>query len=320
MLKMRYADWANSQCIELTGPSPFECLDGGGTITCYPLFDGVKAVLLQLETRCFIETRTKKNALEINFCSNGRFESSFSARDHVILKPGDMSVSTFDGIHGTESESTFPLGYYDGICLHVDCCAAQAWMQRHTPDFAVDFDALKCRLLSDSWYFAGNAGPRCEHVFRELYENVSYFDREYLQLKAVELFMLLARIPLSGAERGYCSPKQLELIRHLRDHLLTDRESYVSLAQLAEEHGISVSHLQKLFRQVYGVPIYRYIKEYRLEQSAVELVRSEKKITEIAMDAGYDSASKFSESFRKRYGVTPSAYRMSAGQAAKRNI
>ena len=45
---------------------------------------------------------------------------------------------------------------------------------------------------------------------------------------------------------------------------------------LAAEHEISVSHLQKLFKQVYGVPVYHYIREYRLEQAAVELVRSSK--------------------------------------------
>ena len=59
---------------------------------------------------------------------------------------------------------------------------------------------------------------------------------------------------------------------------------------------------KKLFKQTYGMPVYHYIKEYRLEQAAVELVRSRKPITEIAQHAGYDNASKFSESFKKRYG------------------
>jgi AraC-like DNA-binding protein len=102
--------------------------------------------------------------------------------------------------------------------------------------------------------------------------------------------------------------------------LLTNREGYISLASLAAEHEISVSHLQKLFKQVYGVPIYRYIKEYRLEQAAVELVRSRKPITEIAQHAGYDNASKFSESFKKRYGKTPSRYRADKTNAVKRSI
>ena len=119
---------------------------------------------------------------------------------------------------------------------------------------------------------------------------------------------------------SYYSAEQTVLVHHLRDHLLTNREGYISLASLAAEHEISVSHLQKLFKQVYGVPIYRYIKEYRLEQAAVELVRSGKSVTEIAQQAGYDNASKFSESFKKRYGKTPSRYRADKKNAVKRSI
>ena len=131
--------------------------------------------------------------------------------------------------------------------------------------------------------------------------------------------MLLSRIPRGNLEDPYCSARQVALIRHLRDHLLTDRDNYVSLAQLAAEHQISVSYLQKLFKQIYGVPVYHYIKEYRLEQAAVELVKSGNPITQVAQDAGYDNASKFTECFKKRYGMTPSAYRARANASSKWN-
>ena len=61
-----------------------------------------------------------------------------------------------------------------------------------------------------------------------------------------------------------------------------------------------------------ALSVYHYIKEYRLEQAAVELVRSDKSVTQIAQNAGYDNASKFSECFKKRYGITPSQYRLRA--------
>ena len=41
-------------------------------------------------------------------------------------------------------------------------------------------------------------------------------------------------------------------------------------------------------------------------------------MTEIAQDAGYDNASKFSAFFKERYGVTPSQYRTDA--KAKQSI
>ena len=298
----------------------FENAAGRGEIHYYRLFDGVGIMLLRLEMETYTEIRTQIGMIEINFCINGRFETSFSMRDSVLLKPGDMAISCYDGVHGSSSESRFPLGYYEGICLEVNSEAASGWIAQHAPAFHVDFSALKQNLLDSKWYMVGSAGSRCEHVFRELYESASYADHTVLQLKVLELLLLLERIPQESGMDSYYSAEQTLLAHHLRDHLLTNREGYVSLTQLAAEHEMSVSHLQKLFKQVYGVPVYRYIKEYRLEQAAVELVRSRKPITEIAQHAGYDNASKFSESFKKRYGKTPSRYRADKKQTAKRSI
>ena len=267
----------------------FEYADGNGEIHYYRLFDGVGIMLLRLEMEAYTEIRTQIGRLEVNFCVNGRFETSFSMRDRVLLKPGDMAVSCYDGFHGSSSESCFPLGYYEGICLEIEPAAAGNWIKQNAPAFSVDFAAWKQNLLGCKWYMVGAAGPRCEHVFRELYESAFYEDTGFLQLKTLELLMLLGRIPQENTAGLYCSSEQTVLAHHLRDHLLTNREGYISLASLAAEHEISVSHLQKLFKQVYGVPIYRYIKEYRLEQAAVELVRSGKSVTEIAQQAGYDN-------------------------------
>ena len=284
------------------------CADGGGRIDCYALFDGVTAMRLRLETSGFAERRERRGGLEINFCANGRFESDFSPRDRVALTPGDMALSLLDGVHGALSESRFPLGYYEGVCLTVDCAPAAEWMARNVAPLRADFEALRRIVPAGRWYVAGGAGPRCEHVFRELFENLPYFDREYLRLKALELFMLprgrRARPPAPEAPAPRRSAPWL-------------RSGYVSLAELAREHRISVTRLQKLFKQVYGVPVYHYLREYRLEQAAVELSRSEKRVVDVAMDAGYDSASKFAAAFRERYGVTPSAFR--AASASKWN-
>ena len=320
IVHITYHDETNIGSCPIGQTGGFENADGNGEIHCFRIFDGVSVMLMQLEMGSYTEIRTQVGVLEVNFCINGRFETSFSMRSHVLLKPGDMAISCYDGLHGTKSESHFPLGYYEGLCLEIDPAAAGHWIRLNAPAFPIDFTALKQNLLGSKWYMVGPAGPRCEHVFRELYESASYAECGFLQLKVLELMLLLGRIPQERAADPYCSAEQTALAHHLRDHLLTNREGYVSLAQVAAEHEMSVSHLQKLFKQVYGVPVYRYIKEYRLEQAAVELVRSRKPITEIAQHAGYDNASKFSESFKKRYGKTPSRYRADKTNAVKRSI
>lgn len=320
IVHITYHDETNIGSCPIGQTGGFENADGNGEIHCFRIFDGVSVMLMQMEMGSYTEIRTQVGVLEVNFCINGRFETSFSMRSHVLLKPGDMAISCYDGLHGTKSESHFPLGYYEGLCLEIDPAAAGHWIRLNAPAFPIDFTALKQNLLGCKWYMVGSAGSRCEHVFRELYESASYADHTVLQLKVLELLLLLERIPQESGMDSYYSAEQTLLAHHLRDHLLTNREGYVSLAQLAAEHEMSVSHLQKLFKQVYGVPVYRYIKEYRLEQAAVELVRSRKPITEIAQRAGYDNASKFSESFKKRYGKTPSRYRADKTNAVKRSI
>ena len=319
MINIIYHDGINAVSCPPGQTGGFENAVGDGEIHCYQLLEGVSVMLMRLEMESYTEVRTQTGLIEINFCVGGRFETRFSLRDQVLLKPGDMAVSCYDGLHGSQSESHFPLGYYEGICMEVAPAAARRWMERNAPAFCVDFVAWQENLLGNKWYMYSPAGPRCEHVFRELYESAPYQDFAFLQLKALELLMLLGRIPREEGADVYCSAKQAELIHHLRDHLLTDREGYVSLANLAAEHDISVSHLQKLFKQMYGVPVYHYIKEYRLEQAAVELVRGTKPVTQIAQSAGYDNASKFSECFKKRYGVTPSQYRANAKEAPKQS-
>ena len=229
IVHITYHDETNIGSCPIGQTGGFENADGNGEIHCFRIFDGVSVMLMQLEMGSYTEIRTQVGVLEVNFCINGRFETSFSMRSHVLLKPGDMAISCYDGLHGTKSESHFPLGYYEGLCLEIDPAAAGHWIRLNAPAFPIDFTALKQNLLGSKWYMVGPAGPRCEHVFRELYESASYAERGFLQLKVLELMLLLGRIPQERAADPYCSAEQTALAHHLRDHLLTNREGLCPL-------------------------------------------------------------------------------------------
>ena len=147
MIDIIYHDGASAAPDQAAQSGGFAQADGNGEIHCYSWLDGVSAMLMRLEMKSYTELRTQKGLLELNFCANGRFETRFSLRDHVLLKPGDMAISCYDGVHGSRSESHFPLGYYEGICLEVDPERARRWVERNAPAFRVDFSALQQNLL-----------------------------------------------------------------------------------------------------------------------------------------------------------------------------
>ncbi len=78
---------------------------------------------------------------------------------------------------------------------------------------------------------------------------------------------------------------------------------------LAEKLGYSFFHFCHIFRICNDVPVGEYIRRRRLQLASTELVQG-KKITEIAMDFGYDTPSGFSKAFRKEFGMSAQEYRL----------
>lgn len=58
-----------------------------------------------------------------------------------------------------------------------------------------------------------------------------------------------------------------------------------------------------------GLPVGEYIKKRRLAIAGSELVSTDRKIIDIALDYGYDSPDSFTKAFTRFHGATPSAVR-----------
>lgn len=91
-----------------------------------------------------------------------------------------------------------------------------------------------------------------------------------------------------------------------------------SLADVARQVGVTPVYLTTVFRQVEGMPLYRYHNRVRLAHALNRLPGAEC-LTSLALDLGYSSHSHFSAAFRAQFGVTPSRFRaeQGAGSAAR---
>lgn len=83
----------------------------------------------------------------------------------------------------------------------------------------------------------------------------------------------------------------------------------IVLEQVAREAGYSLFHFHRLFHAVVGDSVKEYIRKRRLTRSAEELIRSERRVVDIAMEYRYESHESFTRAFKKMYGVAPLQYR-----------
>lgn len=79
--------------------------------------------------------------------------------------------------------------------------------------------------------------------------------------------------------------------------------------RLAEENGMEIHMLMRLFRKHLGVSPLEYRNRLRIEEAKRHLAHSTLSMKEIAERLGYRNALYFSTAFRKRTGVSPSLYR-----------
>lgn len=92
----------------------------------------------------------------------------------------------------------------------------------------------------------------------------------------------------------------------------------VSLSEIAGRLGVSTAHLCRTFHHVTGIRFREYVGRLRAEYAREQLESTQRKVTEIAFAAGFQSLSQFNRVFRSVYGESPRNVRRQAGSAAPR--
>jgi AraC family transcriptional regulator len=68
-------------------------------------------------------------------------------------------------------------------------------------------------------------------------------------------------------------------------------------------------HFHRLFRELVGKPIGRYVRDLKLEYSLYQLLCSQESILQIALQAGFGSHEAFTRAFARGFGLLPSTLR-----------
>jgi AraC-like DNA-binding protein len=72
---------------------------------------------------------------------------------------------------------------------------------------------------------------------------------------------------------------------------------------------ISPGHLARLFRENKGLSFTDYLRNIRLQKAAEALRNTKLPVSRVGKNVGYHDGSRFALHFRKKFGMTPIAYR-----------
>jgi len=100
-----------------------------------------------------------------------------------------------------------------------------------------------------------------------------------------------------------------ELIGGMIEAMRRADVSDLTVEDAANGLNLSVRHFRRLFREHTGQSFHEFLTDLRVEHAKQILLRSERKIIEVAWETGYGSLSQFNLVFKKKTGWTPGQYR-----------
>ncbi|MGK0187520.1 MAG: AraC-like DNA-binding protein/ligand-binding sensor protein [Verrucomicrobiales bacterium] len=136
---------------------------------------------------------------------------------------------------------------------------------------------------------------------------------------ALQLAALMNRVVLEARN------SEPETVRKAKAYIMDHIDEKMSLETVAAEVSVSTFYLCKMFKQATGMTFTEFVNRQRVELAKGELLKPNRRITEIAYDVGYQSLSQFNRSFLKFVGESPTLYRRrmlsgSAGAGAPRLV
>ncbi len=145
-------------------------------------------------------------------------------------------------------------------------------------------------------------------------ENISYcYDLARASL-AAQITSIILRDTIDA---GINSGESEELKRRIYDSMLYIQRNFaedITAEDLAKNVSLSLYYFSRSFKAIAGKSFKEYLNFVRITRSKQLLASTDKPITEIATECGFNSVSHFIVTYKKLQNTTPLAYRKSHGK------
>jgi AraC family transcriptional regulator, exoenzyme S synthesis regulatory protein ExsA len=143
-----------------------------------------------------------------------------------------------------------------------------------------------------------------ESIFPYFHYETPYLNH-FLRLKLQELLLHILEIDASGQFQSILfslyKGEKIDLEYLMNSYYLKP----LSLEELSRLSGRSLSAFKRDFQEQFNTSPALWIKNKRLEYANLQLGKTDKNVSEISMEIGYESVSHFIKAYKEKFGQTP---------------
>ena len=286
-------------------------VENGGSyyISSYNILPGVNIYFNDIHVKkLYLEKRMVEDRVdryELNHCREGGFQANLNDGTKVSIASGDFGINN---IRNSPTRSFFPISHYHGVSIFITPSEME---YDRTQEYSIDYKHILEELCRENKAFILKSTPELVNIFADIYRVPEKIVIPYLRLKVQELFLYLSTIvdEMEFTSREYITRDREKVIKRIRAFVTKNSHNKYTYSQLTTIFPIKITTMKESYKALYKETIHETIQKTRLKKAADLLQFSTYNITEVAMEVGYSSHSKFTEAFKKQYGITPRQYR-----------
>lgn len=247
------------------------------------------------------------NEFEINYIVNGAAQFR-CANKNIIAHKGDIVFITPNTIHSVYPYKDFN-DTHDALVFSGEMFGLSgddrsiATFIRPIINGTLE---ITPHIKSDKPYY--NEIKKCtESIFNCVKTNSAQYD---LLLKS-ELLKLLWILSNNGeiTKSAFAVSTDVEGLKPAIQYITENYKEDITIDKLAERSHLSKSYFMNKFKQYFGIGAMEYIIQLRIKSACEALQNSNKTITQISSECGFNNLSNFNRQFKKTVGCTPKEYR-----------
>lgn len=238
---------------------------------------------------------------DITYTQKGKKAKYLTPINHIIINPQTNFKITFSkGVHTCFTCILIFDEFIENYLKHknetpkIRVLDAKLWKEQHynTPDIMLILEQIRWNVRNAD------------------ISMVSY------ECKAIELLTAIERnypdIPLERKSRkNYITWENEQKIFRVKDELDKDILNAITMERMCQLSEMSEGMLRQSFKNLYGIPIYKYIRIETMKRAMQFLSSDHLSIQNIAEQCGYKNPGKFTAAFKEIHGITPSQFRKS---------
>lgn len=168
-----------------------------------------------------------------------------------------------------------------------------------------------CAVLRPTVDWQHEAIEDMERAFRAVVNEIPGYEFKTRAALSEMIFQLVSHAPAVQAmpKKALRNADRIKtMLQFIQEHYAED----ISVEQVASSASISPSECLRCFHNMIGTKPNQYLRDQRAQRAAELLCGTGLRVTEIAMQCGFQDASYFARAFRQVYGCGPTEYRRKA--------